>query len=554
MIVRWWPPARGPRRARRIGVVLVVLGGVLAACNGSSSEDAPTPTVAPAAARTLVRVAIDEWPECLNPLTCDTPALRHGVLVHVLPRLMALDAAAAPVPSPVLAGAPEVSPDGLTVTYRLAPDARWSDGRPITSTDIRATWQAILATPGADRTGYDRIAAVDDRDPRTAIVQFVEPYERWTDLFGGSRGWVLEADRFGADDDLSDMFLTELPMAAGPFRLADWDSQSAVLVANEGYWVDDDRARVEQVQLSRIDDRVDTAIDDGVDLVVRGPDRPGSTPAVGYQLVTRPTTAVVGLWFDQRGLLADDTLRRVVDAAIDRDALVAAAFADDGRPTLLTCAGWLPAVGEWCDPSDLPGHPAQPDLAQFALVSDGWTRGPDGIQARGGERLSLPVSFDPASPRGVRIVTAVAEALAAVGIEVVRTPITTDQWRSRAPDAPDSGVGVFSVELGLDPTVDELYSCDGLDAEPPTTNLLAWCPDELTDEVARIRTAEDPAARLEAARRIGDLVASEHAWLPLYQDQVGLLVRVARVTVPAIVPFGDGPLAGLHQVALVGGP
>ena len=46
----------------------------------------------------------------------------------------------------------------FTVTYRIRPEARWSDGTPITSTDVRFTWRAILDTQGSLQTiGYDLV-------------------------------------------------------------------------------------------------------------------------------------------------------------------------------------------------------------------------------------------------------------------------------------------------------------------------------------------------------------------------------------------------------------
>ena len=54
-------------------------------------------------------------------------------------------------PVPGVAARWENSPDGLTYTFYLRPDARWSDGRPVTAQDFVLSWQRIL-TPslGAD--------------------------------------------------------------------------------------------------------------------------------------------------------------------------------------------------------------------------------------------------------------------------------------------------------------------------------------------------------------------------------------------------------------------
>jgi oligopeptide transport system substrate-binding protein len=48
----------------------------------------------------------------------------------------------------------EVSPDGLTYTFRLRADAKWSNGDPVTSEDFRYAWRrAILPDSAADYSG-----------------------------------------------------------------------------------------------------------------------------------------------------------------------------------------------------------------------------------------------------------------------------------------------------------------------------------------------------------------------------------------------------------------
>ncbi|MFZ9747231.1 MAG: ABC transporter substrate-binding protein, partial [Opitutaceae bacterium] len=47
-------------------------------------------------------------------------------------------------PVPGVAERWEVSADGLTYTFRLRGDARWSDGRPVTARDFTASFQRIL--------------------------------------------------------------------------------------------------------------------------------------------------------------------------------------------------------------------------------------------------------------------------------------------------------------------------------------------------------------------------------------------------------------------------
>ena len=113
---------------------------------------------------TVLRVGAEDWPQCLNPLTCADRVLHDQVLQHVLPVTFEVDADGGYVASPLLVSTPEPSAtdDGVEIVYELSADARWADGRPITSSDFVGTWRAIIDTPAADRLRYDRIVAVDD--------------------------------------------------------------------------------------------------------------------------------------------------------------------------------------------------------------------------------------------------------------------------------------------------------------------------------------------------------------------------------------------------------
>ena len=172
-------------------------------------------------------LAVEQWPECLNPLTsCNNATwLLWSVLVHVRPGLMEFDVNNNNIgASPVLVEAPTVDNGGavlnddgtLTITYRLNPEARWSDGTPITSTDVWFTWRAIIDTEGSLNTiGYDLITDVGHDDPQTAIITFSEPYAPWRELFGGLDG-ILPAHAFDGETDISGHWNDSIPISGGP--------------------------------------------------------------------------------------------------------------------------------------------------------------------------------------------------------------------------------------------------------------------------------------------------------------------------------------------------
>src|SRR5579862_6628795 len=56
-----------------------------------------------------------------------------------------------------------ISKDGLTITYHLVPNATWTDGVPVTSKDVKFSWQAMMndANNVTSRHGFDYVKSVD---------------------------------------------------------------------------------------------------------------------------------------------------------------------------------------------------------------------------------------------------------------------------------------------------------------------------------------------------------------------------------------------------------
>ena len=88
---------------------------------------------------------------------------------------------AAEVPS---AANGDVSADGLTITFKLKPNLKWSDGQPLTSKDVLFTWQSQVDPKNApiSRAGYDQISSIDTPDDNTAVLHFKALYPAWPTL------------------------------------------------------------------------------------------------------------------------------------------------------------------------------------------------------------------------------------------------------------------------------------------------------------------------------------------------------------------------------------
>lgn len=522
-------------------VVWLVVGLLAAGCTTATPEDESTTssTIPPAAS--VMGVAAGSWPSCLNPLLCTGDPARQLVYQHVLPRLLEIDHRGRYVPSPVLAGPPMTEVDEVTgeqhITYRIDPDARWHDGRPITSTDVRGTWMARVNTPGA-ASGLDRaVVDVDDRDPLVARVTLAAPHANWRELFGGYRGWLLQADAFGDDTDLTGAFTDDLPFGAGPFELASFEDGQIVLAARADHWAPGRSAGVDRVHITRVEP--DGTLPTGIDVVLPGVDT-GEVPD-DLDARSTPTAEVVGLFFDQRTpALADPAVRHAIDLVVDRRNLVEVVVeTGDDAPALVSCLGWL-SLDPSCEET-LSEAEEDAEAAEALLSQAGWVRDEAGDRAGPFGPFAIPITFDPELPRALAVADAVRFRLRTLGATVTEERgVPESEWRQRGREA-STGIGVFAVELGTPARVVDLYACP--DGSP---NPMAWCPPELQARLAELAGTIAQDDRRPIASAIGALAADAFAWLPLHQRTETWLAAGDRVDVPAQQPLGGGPLGALH--------
>src|SRR5262249_47047261 len=78
-----------------------------------------------------------------------------------------------------------VSSDGKRVPFKLRRGVTWHDGRPVTSADVKFTWEMIMKPSSGvvSRYGYEVIQAVDTPDELTAVLRFKQPFAPWAILF-----------------------------------------------------------------------------------------------------------------------------------------------------------------------------------------------------------------------------------------------------------------------------------------------------------------------------------------------------------------------------------
>ncbi len=286
----------------------------------------------------------------------------------------------------------ETSPDKRTYTFFLRPDARWSDGRPVTAHDFVRSWKRTLTPATASAYNYllfpirnakafaeGGITDFDDVgvtaiDDRTLRVELENATSYFLDLCAFPTLHPVPVDlieRVG-DDWVKPRHL----IGNGAYVLQDWRINDRIeLRKNPHYW-DRDRVQLERIDILPIADAnvafnfyasglADLLMDKGL-----------APPALLGDLKKRPDfhaapfLATYFLRFNcERGPFADARVRRAFSMAVDKDRIV----------EKITRAGELPA-GAFVPPG-IPGYEGpeglsfDPEAARRELAAAGFPGG-----------------------------------------------------------------------------------------------------------------------------------------------------------------------------------
>ncbi len=223
-----------------------------AAVEAPKATDAPAPTEAPASTEApapasseggkTLTVGFQQEPSALNPwFSSQTFAFwaswfANVGLWHYDEKDNPVLELAAELPTAKNGG---VSADGKTITIKLKKDLKWSDGEPLTSADLKFTWEQVMndANKGiTGRDGYDKIESIDTPDTETAVIKFSQVYAPWALLFAYKGLMPQHVLKDLKSLDGSDWALNS-KIGHGPFKITEVvKGDRIVFEANPLYW------------------------------------------------------------------------------------------------------------------------------------------------------------------------------------------------------------------------------------------------------------------------------------------------------------------------------
>lgn len=286
--------------------------------------------VAQAAPKDTVTVALQLEPPNLDPTSGAAVAVDEVVYGAVFEGLVRLDAQGAV--KPLLATWWEIAPDGLTYTFHLRDGVKFQDGTPFDASIVKFNLERAIA-PGStnvQKQALSVIRQVEVVDPRTVRLHLSAPYSDllYTLAWGDS---VMVSPKSVAT-------LATAPVGTGPFRFVGWRRGDAItLVRNDGYW--GQPAKLKTVRFRFIGDPAAAFAAIKTHEIDAFPDYPApenlaqlrADPAL--KVITGSSEGEVILAINERvGPLADVRVRRAIQHALDRRAIIDGAMYGYGTP------------------------------------------------------------------------------------------------------------------------------------------------------------------------------------------------------------------------------
>lgn len=109
---------------------------------------------------------------------------------HVYSKLLRWDAKVQNILPDLASGVPE-QPDAQTYTYKLRPGLKFSDGSPLTSADVKYTYQRIAAKETASPHSYKvgPLSSVETPDATTVTFKLSQPFAPFVSF--SATGWMM---------------------------------------------------------------------------------------------------------------------------------------------------------------------------------------------------------------------------------------------------------------------------------------------------------------------------------------------------------------------------
>ena len=322
--------------------ILLVLSSLLASCGLLSTKTSSATTSSAATSGSGILTFTNTDPYTLDP-AASNEALSSSYITQIFSGLLKLDNNLEPVPD-IAASMPTVSTNGLTYTFHLRTDVKFSDGTPVTANDFQYSWNRAAnpatnsptaATYLGDIVGVNDVLAgkatqisgvkVIDNYALQVTINAPESYFFYNFTFPAS--FVVEKSNVNSGTNW-----WKTPIGTGPFTVQEWKQDTDFILArNDLYY--GDKAKIAEVDMvlnstSSDMDLFETGQIDLTSPVTAYYDKIMDQSGPFYQdLSISPSLSVDYIGFNCKEAPFDDAnIRKAFSMAINKDTIISLTY------------------------------------------------------------------------------------------------------------------------------------------------------------------------------------------------------------------------------------
>ncbi|HEX3212415.1 MAG TPA: ABC transporter family substrate-binding protein [Actinomycetota bacterium] len=521
------------RRPLRLAVLPIAFALVIAACGGDGGGGGESGTSNAIKEGGTLSYAADQEPTGFNNNTSkDNGTSVLNVVINMFPPVFRLHPDfSVQLNKELMDSAEQTSTDPQTIVYKIKENAVWSDGTPVSADDFEYLWKnlngSIKDNDVAATTGYDQIESVEGSDNgKTVTVVFSEPFSDWKSLFYGLLPAQYMAKVAGGWNTGLDKAPEKIP-TNGPYVVSGWEQgQSLTLARNDKYF--GPKPHLDSIVFRFLPESTTQPAalqNNEVDLIYPQPQLDLVAQVKALPDVTSELN--IGLSFEHLDFnfknehLADANVRKAIATGLNIGELVdrtVRQFTDEAQP--LGNRIWLPGQPYYQD------HFAQYGKADVAgaakLLEDaGYTKGADGIYAKGGKPLSLRISTTAGNQLRETQEQLIQAQLKQVGIDI--KIVNADNRKFFGEWLPQGNFDIANFGWVGNPFAissnQDIYRTGG------GSNYGQYASDKV-DQLFRQAVREvDEAKSAELGNQIDQQLTADMATIPLYAKPTYLAVR-----------------------------
>lgn len=437
-----------------------------------------------------IKVAIFAEPTTLMPLSQDINV--QIISAQLYPSLLKFDGKI--TPKPYLAKEWRVSADGLTYEFDLIDTAKWSDGDPITSADVKFSFEEmILKYQPAGKSNFGVIETIDDSKPATVVFKLKRAYAPFLSLLNSLYAPIVPKHIYQGTDPMKNENSLTAAVTGGPFTVKEWVKGDHLTVVRnpDAYdapnldeitfrFISDASARMLALKTGAVDYLPPSAMPYSSLAMLEGDENIKLQP-IGDEAAAK----VLTIGFNLRRAPFDNVkVRQAISHAINNDFIAEAVSFKHEKAAV----GPLNS-NSWAWDASLKGYNFDPELAKKMLDEAGLPVRDDGF------RFAMTVNTRPSVAVFQKANEIVVQNLRAVGINATLRPLESAPYTASTYIEADFDVSSVAWISAFDANnLAPLYACENI-RPAPYSNFMGYCNKDVDAILAEAAAEPDQAKR-----------------------------------------------------------